>query len=179
MELVSQIRTALTKLPAKGHTVFPGVPEPDVVGFRERTGIELPRPVADWLRVCNGCAGPVGLLLGIGTGKRPFEIEDNYRIAPEWLELGFVPIGLDGCGGYYVVPTRGEFGAGFPVLYLDLTGESRTSPVCIFASDVWHFVCGHLKAGEGFDRWPFRKGFTLEFDPGIAAFHGVPFLWEA
>jgi hypothetical protein len=179
MELLPQIQTALTRLSAEGDIVFPGAPEPDVIGFRKRTGIELPPPVSDWLRICNGCSGPGGLLLGIGTGKRPFEIEYMYTIAPEWLELGFVAIGTDGCGGYYVVPTRGEFGAGFPVLDLDLTGPSRTSPVCIYASDVWHFVCGQLKAGDVFERWPFRKEITLAFDPAIVNFHGVPLPWDA
>lgn len=105
---------------------------------------------------------------------------------PKFRDSGWLPIGTDGCGSYYIIPLRGDFGPGFPVVSHDHADEYN--PSYIMASDLEHFVkflaeievTSYLTAPDtGLYPWPFDKEEVIRMDPAILNFTGVPLPREA
>ena len=163
-----------------------GATNEDCDAFSQRTGITMPPELREWLLLYNGpCIGPGGLY-GIHPLEEAYDIEDFLGRRPTWRQNRWIPIAGDGCGDQYVVPTRGEFGDGFPVLFIDNHKDPDT-PAYIVASSVGKFLEFLLRTeiedtlDEGKDlqsRWPFDEAIVRAVDPDIVRFHGVPFPWE-
>ncbi len=174
-----------------------GAIEEDLQAFMDRTKLILPPEIRAWYRIANG--------LGVGSSSffeiksrirnrirqnhAASEVEYIYSFLPEFRESGWLPIGDDGCGSYYIIPLRGDFGQGFPVVFLD--HEDEYNPTYIVASDLEHFVKFLIEErvknappppGElrflSLD-WPFVKEKVVRKDPAILNFTGVRLPWEA
>ncbi|MBA4020490.1 MAG: hypothetical protein C0483_25295 [Pirellula sp.] len=152
--------------------------------YQERTGIRLPPDVQEWLMISNGpIAGPC-LFCGISDSLHTFDKE--YEVCPKWRERGWIPILNDGCGNFWVVASQGEFGAGYPVVFINSV-EDDDVPCYLAASSLGHFLEFVLEdeilLAEGnrqHDRyWPFEREKVLAKDPEVLKFHGVPLPWEA
>jgi len=145
--------------------------------FSERTGIPLPDGIRAWLRILNGGYTGAGELLGINPGREDLNIESTYEAFPVWKAKGWIPIASDRFGNYYVVPTRQEYGAGFPVLFVD-TMHSLHEPAYIVASNMEHFLPYFLEDALGVHVFVFSKDYFLERDPKLRDYTNVPFIWE-
>lgn len=69
----------------------------------------------------------------------PYYFERSLDLYPEWIQLGWLPIASDGCGGYFVYPTSSERHAPRPI-FLVRPDESSIDPQCFVASHVVFFL---------------------------------------
>jgi len=177
-----RIITLLKRLPMPAESsLAPGASNEAIELFSRRTGIVLPEDVREWLRLTNAPLVGYCALLGIGVEDGIEEILDRY---PEWKQRYWLPIATDGCGNYYVVPTKRDFGEGFPVLFID-TMADRNSPAYIVASDIGRFLLfffeDQLKDHSltfNTESWPFNKEQVTKEDPAIVKFKNVRLPWE-
>jgi cell wall assembly regulator SMI1 len=163
-----------------------GATDEEVDAFLQRTGIAMPPELREWLLIYNGpCLGEGGMY-GIRPALEANDIEDRLESYPTWRENQWIPIAGDGCGNRYIVPTRGEFGDGFPVLFIDVH-EKPDTPTYIVASSVGKFLEFILAKGLREARniqedllrcWPCNEDVVRVADPDIVRFHGVPFPWD-
>ncbi|MFO0838463.1 MAG: SMI1/KNR4 family protein [Phycisphaerae bacterium] len=164
----------------RDHSALPrGATEDQIEQFVLRTGLQVPPSLRLFLRRWNGIHGGEGGLYGIGPGVDEFlDIEHMLRRFPKFWRKLWIPVAGDGCGSYYIVPTRQEFGAGFPVIFCDhVDGWDATYSV---ASDYLLFVSFCLQRElDDVDWWPFEREQFLREDPEIARFSGVPLPWDA
>lgn len=169
----------LAQVPKNPDEPLPGVlRDEELDGFARRTGITPPPDLRAWLKICNGpCVGPGGLF-GIRNETRHLNIESILDVFPFWKSVKWIPIAGDGCGNYYVLPTQGEFGQGFPVLFID-THETCESPAFIAASDLGHFLVFLLEKELGKGSWPFSERAVTAKDPAILGFSNAPLPWRA
>ena len=81
----------------------------------------------------------------------------------DFHESGWLPMGTDGCGSYYIVPLNGDFGPGLAVVFHD--HEYEYNPAYIMASDQEDFIRFLVEdkvtsAASALDggsyRWPFE-----------------------
>jgi hypothetical protein len=93
------------------------------------------------------------------------------------MKKKWIPVASDGCGNYYAVPTNGEFGPGFPVVFIDSIA-STDSPAYIVASGVLKFVRFYLEDELRLTQWPFDREEVVRCDPGILTFSGVKLPWQ-
>ena len=115
-------------------------------------------------------------------------MESILKIFPSWRQRGWLPIGDDGCGNYHVIPLRGDYGPGFPVVFVEIIQDAN-APLYIAASDLEHFIRSFIEDEvERFEWppdkplelvWPFDKEEVLRKDPAILNFTGVALPWEA
>ena len=183
---------------------FPEEPvtDADLEGFVRDIGMPVPDDLRAWLKMANGPSVPPRLF-GLRTRS---DIESILEIHPNWKMKKWIPIGNDGCGNYYVVPTQQEFGAGFPVMFID-TMEWSETPTYLVASSVGAFLKFFLESeiilselvplyktmlDEGAwgnrlaigindprrPKWPFDKQYVVERDPGILGFSKELLPWE-
>lgn len=95
-----------------------GQTEESLQAFMEGTNLELPPEILAFFEIANGL--PVGSrgLDGISPThryrKRPKyrypDVESVYSYLPKLHDAGWLPIGTDGCGSYYTIPLKGDFG---------------------------------------------------------------------
>jgi cell wall assembly regulator SMI1 len=154
-----------------------GPVDPDAVRrFQTESGLALPPAVRDWLGRHNG--GLIGnqIVSGLGTGA-PWEIEDMVRRVEPWLERGWVPVGADGNGDYYLVGTSSSREPEGVVFFVDRMDFGV--PDYVVGSDMWHFLyglaCQELRSEEW---WPFERDRMLEVDPTLATVDSVPLPWD-
>jgi len=121
--------------------------------------------------------GPGGVS-GIGTKRKSQDLDALMNLHPDWRSRGWVPVAGDGAGNYYVVATKGEFGPGEPVLFIDV-GVDESVPAFVAASDTWHFLRFMLKKELGESRWPFSKDEVVLMDPSVETFTSVALPWDA
>lgn len=174
-----KIRSLLAKALLPPGTSLPaGAPVAALEDFETKSSVALPPSLRQWLGLCNGAPVGPGGLFGVDTADREQDMGYYWRIYPSWLARGWVPVAGDGCGNYYLVATRGEFGAGYPVFFVEATVDDDR-PTFVVASDVRPFVFEFLSRDQGLQGWPFDRGLVLSRDPGIASFHDLPLPWEA
>ena len=174
-----------------------GATEEDLRAFMERTQLTLPLEIQAWFKITNGLLVGTRRLFGIRSGSQSrtgsppnrMDVESIYSVFPEFLEPGWLPVGTDGCGSYYIVPLREDFGPGFPAVFHDHAGLYE--PTYIVASDLEHFIKFLIEAEvshaasksyrvwDDDDAWPFNKEEVVRKDPAILNFTGVPLPWEA
>jgi hypothetical protein len=149
-----------------------GVTEKDLRAFHSRTGIELPDDAKEWLRITNGPPG----FCGLGSAQKSVNMEGLWQLFPDWRNNGWIPVGTDDFGNYYVrvVPKSGRQGGVFFV-------EANISDKLVYAvaSDTLHFALFYLKHFEALETrrtsgWPQDKSFVLSQDPALARVVGAP-----
>jgi cell wall assembly regulator SMI1 len=154
-----------------------GPVDPDAIRrFEADSGLALPPAVREWLGHHNG--GLIGnqIVCGLGTGAS-WEIEATLRMEPRWMERGWIPVGADGNGDYYLsasATSREPEGLVFFVDQMDFG-----APAYAVGSDMWHFLYGlasqELRSEEW---WPFERDRALEVDPMLARVASVPLPWD-
>lgn len=98
------------------------------------------------------------------TFPRDFEVFPLVGpLMPDFLESGWLPMGTDGCGSYYIFPLNGDFGPGLAVVLHD--HEYVYNPAYIMALDQEDFIRFLVEdkvtsAASALDggsyRWPFE-----------------------
>ena len=110
-----------------------GAPDAEIAEFEAMVGIKFPVKYRAWLAACNGpCVGPGGTV-SVGNARTSQDLAALLTLHPSWREKGWLPVAGDGCGSYYVVVTRGEFGEGEPVVFIDVNKDD-SEPAYILAS---------------------------------------------
>ncbi len=98
----------------------------------------------------------------------------------DFQESGWLPMGTDGCGSYYIVPLNGDFGPCKPVVFH--AHDNDYNPTYIMASDLENFIRFLVEdkvtsAASALDggsyRWPLDKEDVLRRDPAILEFFEV------
>src|SRR5207249_2197636 len=130
------------KVPSEpGYTIPNGTTAAEIASFEARTGIKIPAELAEWLKLSNGAVVGPGGLFGVRPERSDMDIEEMYRLYPEWKTKGWIPIGGDGSGNYYLTTSDTESRyAGHPVFFVD-THEDPDVSSFIVASNVWSFLC--------------------------------------
>jgi hypothetical protein len=175
IERVLELLPLVPKAPRD--TLPTGATSEQLNAFPQRTGIQLPPELSSWLSISNGpCIGHGGFF-GLEASRKDLDIYQYLALCPSWKKKKWIPMASDGCGNFYVVPTNGEFGAGFPVVFVDV-GESFDLPAYIVASGVVKFIRFLLERELGPTQWPFDREEVVRRDPDILKFHGVALPWE-
>jgi cell wall assembly regulator SMI1 len=154
-----------------------GPADPDAISrFEAEFGLVLPEAVRDWLGHHNG--GGVGnqIACGLGTGAA-WEIEDILRREPVWKDRGWIPVGADGFGDYYLAASRSSREPEGLIFFVDQMDFE--APAYVVGSGVWHFLyglaCDELRSE---DWWPFERDRMLEVDPALTTVDAVPLPWD-
>lgn len=154
----------------------PGATDAEIDDFTRRTEVSVPKDFRELLKISNGPpVGPAGLY-GIRPALPSLDIESEFALFPSWRARRWIPVAGDGCGDYYVLLSQQEFGAGFPVVFVDQACYEKVD--YIVASDVAHFVAFLLCESVGETAWPFDRADVLARDPSIAHFSDVPLPWS-
>lgn len=182
MTIQEQVRRLLDDPQVVRHDLdWKGAAAAELCALEARLGIPLPGAVREWLSLCNGGYFGGEYLMGTRPDRPHVDIEGWLRLYPEWAGLGWLPVAGDGCGNVWVVDSQYD-GENKPVYFVDNCMSSEEAQY-VAASDVWHFVRGHL-ANEllhpGECRWPFARERTLAWDPDLTGYSGpVPLPWNA
>ena len=150
-----------------------GATDEELDALQARIAIPLPGPVRDWLRLCNGGFFGGEYLMGVRPDRLQIDIERSLELHRSWTQLSWLPVAGDGCGNVWVVDTQ-YGGASKPVYFVDNCLSSEEAQY-VAASDIWHFVRGHLAnelLARGETRWPFARERTLAWDPELAGYSG-------
>ena len=179
MNIKEEVRDLLTKVPAPPEDAIPhGAADEHLAQFETTSGITIPNLLREWLTIANGpCVGPGGLV-GINTKRDSQDAASILENYPEWQEKGWFPVAGDGCGSYYVVATRNDYGDGEPVLFIDVN-EDSSQPAFLAASNTWAFIRFLLRKELNESRWPYSESEVVRDDPQITSFVGVSLPWEA
>jgi cell wall assembly regulator SMI1 len=155
-----------------------GVSEEDINAFSERTGITVPEDLRLWWRWVYDCSLSHVGFFNIRSSKN-LDVEGLFGLFPLWKDRAWIPLANDGCGNFYLLAARNDFGIGHPVFFVDSASDPNL-PAYIVASDMDHFLTGVLvRELEGpFAGWPFDRDAMLEFDPQMAKYRGLPFPWD-
>jgi cell wall assembly regulator SMI1 len=136
---VKKIRRLLDELARVKNQELPsGATKEDLDAFTRNTGITIPEELKEWLAICNGTYLFGGGFCGVNTAE-DLDIECILARRSEFCDKGWIPVAQDGCGNYYIVPTRSEFGEGFPVFFSD-TYSNWYVPTYIVASSIGRFL---------------------------------------
>jgi cell wall assembly regulator SMI1 len=178
LKIKDQVLTLLGRVPAPPEDSLPGgASEAKLQNAEAVHGITFPPKLREWLLTSNGaCVGPGGLV-GIGVVRDSQDLGAIFENYPTWKDKGWIPVAGDGCGSYYVVATHGEYGAGEPVLFVDVH-ETPDQPAFIVASNVWQFLRFLLSKEVDESRWPFNEVEVVECDPNITSFTNVSLPWN-
>lgn len=165
-----------------------GATEVDLKEFTSRTGVDFPDDVKEWLRITNGPSG----FYGVGSAQKGSNMEELWELRPDLRQPGWIPVGTDDFGNFYVrvVPESGGRGG---VFYVEATSTDELAYAA--ASDTLHFAQFSLeerlhvtpefssmeeaiKSGKLYG-WPRDKSFVLSKDPDLAHVEGGPFFWDS
>jgi hypothetical protein len=105
-------------------------------------------------------------------------MEVILKIFPNWIGKGWIPVGGDGCGNYYVLATRPEDGPGRPVFFIEII-DDPVSPCYVVASSLFNFLMSYFKRDLGIRGWPCDPDKVLTEDPALSEYQRYPRCWEA
>lgn len=161
--------------------VFPdGASEEHLNSFVSRTGVELPTSLRVWLSITNGAAG----FYGIRPVDARCDLEDVWKLRPNWIKRAWIPVASDAHGNFYVQFSAPIEGGLQPVFFVE--GVNDDSPLYVTASNMLHFAEFYLE-GELYSRenqtetefqWPFSPEYVLVKDPLIAGVSDLPRPWD-
>lgn len=104
------------------------------------------------------CSGP--------EKSPPFHFQNAWKEHSEWRRRGWVPVGSDGCGNYFLYSVRKGFGDFYPVFFVDLL-EDKRRPAFFVATNLFHFLVLALSGElEDLDD-PFSRRRVLGQDPAL------------
>ena len=152
-----------------------GLSDQELAVLAIRLRIDMPEDLKQLLRLTNAPVIGGQTLLGVCT-QSSRSIEATYQLLPEWHNLGWLPIGADGCGNYYVLLSKGQWGAQMPVAFI----EATTAPyeiAYIVASDIEHFVRFLVLTELKLANWPFDRHYVLTQDPKLMEFSHLRLPW--
>ncbi len=175
----NDVRGMLAKVAAeKGWEPPPGAVDESVVAFCAEFPHPVPEAIRRWWRACNGPVIGSGALYGVDPRDRFSDIAWVYEHYPEWRDHGWLAMGEDGCGNYYVLDAVAGDREHYPVFFVDHEIDMGR-PDYLVASGVWEFLWFYLSEELGEDRWPFDRDFVLAHDPEIIRFRDyAPLPWE-
>jgi len=178
MNLIEDVMSLLGRVPAPPEDSMPvGLSTEQIEEFEASQGFKIPDRLREWLSTANGpCIGPGGIV-GLGTKRSSQDASRILEIYPEWRDKGWIPIAGDGCGNYYVVATKNEYGKGEPVLFIDVNID-RSRPVFVAASNTWFFLRFLLRKELDESKWPYSEVDVVREDPEITIFVGVSLPWD-
>jgi len=117
------------------------------------------------------------------TGWTDLDLTRAMERHPTWSEKGWLPVGSDGCGNYYLLQTVAGEREKRPVFFVDHEVDLYT-PAYLVASGLWEFVVFVLlyelrpERGQPFF-WPFSRAEVLAIDPRLEDSAGdLPLPWE-
>ncbi len=179
LKIKDEVLALMSTVPAPPEGSLPaGASNAAIQDAESNCGIRFPQKLKEWLLASNGaCIGPGGLV-GIDVARDSQDLRAVFDNYPQWNDRGWIPVAGDGCGSYYVVATKNEFGSGEPVLFVDVH-ETPDEPAFIVASDIWFFLKFLLSKELGKSHWPFKEAEVLDLDPSIASFKNVRLPWNA
>ena len=179
INLQREVEVLLREVPGPpGEPIPAGASPRELDDLETGRGFRIPPLLRIWLATSNGpCVGPGGIV-GINTKRRIQDVAIVLDRHPPWKEDWWIPVAGDGCGDYYVVATRNEFGPGEPVLFID-THEDPATPNYIVASNVWQFLRFLFLDELDRTKWPFDETEVVAADPEILSFSGVTLPWDA
>ncbi len=161
-----------------------GASDAEIAALEDYLGTPLPADLRDWLRFSNGAFIGTVPAFGAHSLDAPLSIQRVLNRFPIWRDRRWIPVASDGCGNFYVIPTQGEYGDGFPVLFVEAVID-HSVPQYIVASDFGHFLIGMMvdelnPLDDEFTEavWPFVEETVVRDDPEILKFHGVPLPWN-
>lgn len=147
----------------------------------------MPDDLRRWFKISNGAFVGTVPVYGVHPFSSPLSMERRLEIYPEWREKSWIPISDDGCGNYYVLPTRGEFGDGFPVVFVEAVVDPR-EPGYVVASDLGHFLIFLMESELALmnsdptelvrSPWPFDELKVVRDDPAILNFFDLRLPWD-
>jgi cell wall assembly regulator SMI1 len=190
-----KIKEMLAQLEWPRHIEPPRQPGPlgdaEFDAFEDRIGIRVPDDLREWLKISNGAFVGTVPVFGVHPPSYPLSMEKLFEIYPSWREKKWIPVASDGCGNYYVIPTQGEYGEGFPIVFVEAVTDYET-PKYIVASDLSHFLIFliedeqllmkmeplDLLEGEP-TPWPFDEQKVVNDDPAILNFRDVRVPWSS
>lgn len=178
MTLQEEVIQLATQVPAPpGEPLPPGLSDGEIDGFNSRTGLSIPPELREWLRFTNGpCIGPGGVY-GIRPQREHLDMEGVYEFLPEFKENGWLPLGTDGCGDYYVLALASTQLR--PVYFIDgYQKKGYKVPTYAVASEFWLFLRFLFRSELGERSWPFDAKAVLASDPDLARVKGAPLPWE-
>jgi hypothetical protein len=178
-KLLTEVVLLLREASSKFNSPLPaGANADDVDHLASTTGIVVPSEFRKWLLTCNAPRVGYGFYFGINTVDEVLDIRHLIQSYPSWVSRGWLPLAGDGCGNYYLVATRGEFGPGAPVFYVD-TAEGEDTPAYLVASNTLYCISFLLKRDLDRTEWPFNGIEVIGSDPEIVRFDGLPLPWDA
>lgn len=182
MDLFEEIVELIPRLPRDPDQAYPfaGAEEWKLRAFEARTGLQLPPALRRWLKFINGAAIGPGVVYGLGSRRHsygPADIGEILDRRPSWIERGWIPVGSDGFGNYYVLATRPEDGPGTPVLFVEPINDPDI-PSYVVASDLFRFLRFYFRKDLGEQGWPCDPDKVLPDDPALSAYSRHPKCWE-
>ncbi|MCI0643222.1 MAG: SMI1/KNR4 family protein [Gemmataceae bacterium] len=180
-----------------------GIADEKINAFMKKTGIVVPDDLRKWLKTANGAwVGPGGIF-GIRPQDPFLDIESRLEESSICKKKKWIPVAGDGCGNSYIMPTDGDLGAQFPILFVN----SISHEMYVVGSDLCHFLVFLLEAdlkeselvpnykkllekgdlpnlmtypvGDPvWSKWPFDKQFVVKNDPAILKLPKSLLPWE-
>lgn len=172
----SRIRELLSKLTHPDNKIPDGLSKAEIIKLSQKIDITLPKDFSSVLEITNAPYINGQVLLGVSSEDHR-SLEAVYQMYPKWKYWGWLPIANDGCGNYYIIPTKNDFGEGYPVIFIESTINSET-PGYIVASNVAIFIEFLIERELKMSRWPFDKQLLLSRDPNIQNYQNVNLPWE-
>ncbi len=164
-----EIESLLVRLRASVADICPhGASTEAIESLEKRLGRPLPSDLTRWLGLCDFLSSAGGELLSADLDV--MRIDESYRIVSVHHPRDWLPIGSDGCGGYYFVSLDHRFGNGYPVFFFDVA-ERLEAPSFVVSSSIPKFLRFVLAAETFTERedppWPFDRAYVVELDPDI------------
>ncbi len=180
MDIFDQIVDLIPRLPRDPEEAYPppGVEEWEIRAFEAETGLQVPPDLRRWLAFCNGASFGPGGVSGIRTRDPHDDARRMFERFPNWMEKGWIRVGSDGCGNYYVLATRPEDGPGTPVFFID-NHRDRDAPCYVVASGLFPFLRSYFRSDLGERGWPCDPKHVLADDPALSLYIRHPKCWEA
>ena len=118
-----------------GTSLPPGVSSSEIEGFCLVQNISIPSEVRAWLQFTDGPRIGPGGIFGLQDFKK------IYSFIPEFMVRRWLPLGTDGCGGYYVLALNSWDKPLSPVYFIDpCESGGYDVPTYAVASGFWQFA---------------------------------------
>jgi hypothetical protein len=156
----------------------PGASDKQLDLFSKQFGIPIPSDLSEWLRITNGGAG----FFGVAPVHPDRDIEVMWKIRPYWLEKGWIPVGTDTFGNFYVLVPEIDKHLRGGVCFVEGTQSDQLS--FTVASDTLHYAEFELemrtvmKSYDDEYRWRCDKEFVTSKDPKIVEVAVAPMRWD-
>jgi hypothetical protein len=133
-------------------------------------GAPPPADLVEWLRACRGTTAGPGGLYGVGQDPEWLDIKYMLDVFPTWRGHGWIPVGGDGNGNYFVLTTGS---GGNPVGFVEPM-ETEEEIEYYVASNLFIFLREVLANEVARTGWPFDKQYVSRVDPDLLTLSPLP-----